>query len=177
VSGAQSPPGQRSAPDYYAKGKRQQDGAGRGQPSKAQRTDPDQNRKKGKGNPLRLISRVQGLLHSVPMEIPCTISLPKKGVEFSSEKLEALLGGTPTENDIERSPLIVEAIRHSAQNADAFTYEMFDKFHPRDNTHTAYYVNLKGETLRIDDVDVSGSYRLIPMRDQQKYGNYWAILR
>jgi hypothetical protein len=36
---------------------------------------------------------------------------------------------------------------------------------------------LKGETLRMDDVNVSGSYRLLPMRDQQKYGNYWAILR
>jgi hypothetical protein len=101
----------------------------------------------------------------------------KKGVEFSSEKLESLLGATPTEDDIERSPLIIEAIRHSTQNADAFTYEMFDKFHPRDQSHTAYYVNSKGETLRIDDVNVSGSYRLLPMRDKQKNGNYWAILR
>jgi hypothetical protein len=59
MSGALSPPvGQRSVPDYNAKGKRQLDGAGRGYLAKAQRTDPDQNRKKGKGksssaNPLR----------------------------------------------------------------------------------------------------------------------------
>ncbi len=83
----------------------------------------------------------------------------------------------PTEDDIERSPLIIEAIRHFAQNADAFTYEMFDKYHARDQSHTANYVNSKGEALRIDDVNVSASYRLFPMRDQLKYGNYWAIFR
>jgi hypothetical protein len=88
------------------------------------------------------------------------------------------LGAPPTEDDVERSPLIIEAIRHSSQNADAFTYEMFDKYHARDQSHTAYYVNSKGETLRIDDVNVSAaSYRLLPMRDQLKYGNYCAILR
>jgi hypothetical protein len=83
--------------------------------------------------------------------------LPKKGVEFSLKKLEVILGATPTEDDIERSPLIIETVRHSAQNANAFTYEMFDKFHPRDNTHTAYFVSSKGETLRMNDVNVSGS--------------------
>jgi hypothetical protein len=73
--------------------------------------------------------------------------------------------------------LIIEDIRHSAQNAGAFCYEMFDKYYPRDQSHTAYWINSKGETLRIDDVNVSGSYRLLPIKDQQKYGNYWAILR
>ena len=61
TDGVPSPPGQRSAPDYYAKGKRQLDGAGRGLPAKAQRTDQDQNRRnKGKGKFLRLTSRASG---------------------------------------------------------------------------------------------------------------------
>ncbi len=87
--------------------------------------------------------------------------------------------GTPlTEEDVERSPQIVEANRNSALNAEAFTYyEMFDKYHPRGNTHTSYFVNGKGETLRMGDVNVTKSYRLLPYRDQQTYGNYWSILR
>jgi hypothetical protein len=186
MSGALSPPGQRSAPDYYAKGKRQLDGAGRGHPAKAQRTDPDQNHKKGKGKSSsahfpRFRDTYIPFLWKYAVHSHYDLyehkSLPKKGVEFSTEKLETLLGATPTEDDVERSPLIIEAIRHSAQNADAFTYEMFDKHYPRDQSHTAYCVNSKGETLRMDDVNVSGSHRLLPMKDQQKYGNYWAILR
>ncbi len=147
MAGAPSPPGQRSAPDYYAKGKRQLYGAGRGQQSKAQRTDPDQNGNKGKGKSSsahfpRFRDSYIPFLWKYQVQSHYTLyehkTLPKKGVEFSSEKLGALLGATPTEDDIERSPAIIKAIRHSAQNADAFTYEMFDKFHPRDQTHTAY---------------------------------------
>jgi hypothetical protein len=137
MSGAPSPPGQRSAPDHYAKGKRQLDGAGRGHLAKAQRTDPDQNRRKGKGKSfssahfprfrdtyIPFLWKYAAQSHYDLYEYK---PLPKKGVEFSREKLENLLGATPTEDDIERSPLIIEAIRHSAQNADAFCYEMFDK--------------------------------------------------
>jgi hypothetical protein len=47
TAGAPPPLGQGSAPDYYAKGKRQLDGAGRGHLAKFQRTDQDQNRASG----------------------------------------------------------------------------------------------------------------------------------
>jgi hypothetical protein len=181
-----SPSEQRSAPDYYAKGKRQLDGAGRGHLAKAQRTDQNQNRKSGKGKSSsahfpRFRDKYIPFLWKYAVQSHYDLyehkPLPKKGVELSSEKLESLLGAPPTEDDVERSPLIIEAIRYSAQNADAFTHEMLDKYHARDQSHTAYYVNSKGEALRIDDVNVSASYRLLPMRDQLKYGNYWAILR
>jgi hypothetical protein len=95
MSGALSPPGQRSAPDHYAKGKRQLDGAGRGHLAKAQRTDPDQNRKKGKGKSfstahfprfrntyIPFIWKYAAQSHYDLYEYK---PLPKKGVEFSRE--------------------------------------------------------------------------------------------
>jgi hypothetical protein len=93
TDGVPSPPGQRSAPDYYAKGKRQLDGAGRGLPTKAQRTDQNQNRKnKGKGKfssshfPRFRDTYIPFLWkHAVHSHYDLYEhkNLPKKGVEFS----------------------------------------------------------------------------------------------
>jgi hypothetical protein len=93
MSGALSPPGQRSAPDHYAKGKRQLDGAGRGHLAKAQRTDPDQNRKKGKGKSSSTAHFPRFRNTYIPFlwkyaaqshyDLYEHTPLPKKGVEFS----------------------------------------------------------------------------------------------
>jgi hypothetical protein len=51
-------------------------------------------------------------------------TLPKRDVKLSLKKLETLLGATPTEEDIDRSPQILEAIRNTELNAQAYSYEM-----------------------------------------------------
>jgi hypothetical protein len=52
--------------------------------------------------------------------------LSQQDSQFTREQLTALLGATPTEEDTDRAARIVEAIRNTTSNAEAFTYEMFD---------------------------------------------------
>ncbi len=50
--------------------------------------------------------------------------LPKKNVQLTPEKLETLLRAAPTEEDITRSPQILEVIRSTELNAQSYAYEM-----------------------------------------------------
>jgi hypothetical protein len=72
--------------------------------------------------------------------------LPQEGSQFTLEKLTALLGVTPTEEDISRSAHIVESIRSITINAETFTYEMF-VYIPRLQRRTRTYRRRKHGTL------------------------------
>jgi hypothetical protein len=47
----------------------------------------------------------------------------------------------------------------------------------RDNTHISYYVDCNGFKLKPEDVNFAFCYTLLPYKDIQEYGDYWAILR
>jgi hypothetical protein len=97
--------------------------------------------------------------------------------QFTQEQLTALLGATPTEEDTSRAARIVESIRNVSYIAESFTYEMFDAHKPRDEGYESIYLNYKGAPVPSGDVNMTHCYRLLPIKDQQKYANYWAILR
>jgi hypothetical protein len=103
--------------------------------------------------------------------------LPQENSQFTQEQLTALLGETPTEEDTDRAARIVEAIRNATVNAELFTYEMFDAHKPKDEGYTSIYLNYKGTPVPSDEVIMTHCYRLLPIKDRQKYGNYWPILR
>ena len=103
--------------------------------------------------------------------------LPQENSQFTQEQLTALLGETPTEEDTDRAARIVEAIRNATGNAELFTYEMFDGHKPRDEVYTSIYLNYKGAPVPSEEVIMTHCCRLLPIKDQQKYGNYWPILR
>jgi hypothetical protein len=87
------------------------------------------------------------------------------------------LGAIPTEEDTVRAARILEAIRNATGNAELFTYEMFDSHKPRDEGYTSIYLDYKGALVPSASVNMAHCYRLLPIKDQQKYGNYWPILR
>ena len=106
--------------DPLAKGKRPIDGGGRGQVMKFQRNDHEAGpRIKGKSKglpqcfprfrdsfiPIVWCNNSQSQ-YDLQQELP----LPHKGVPIPLNELETLLGATPTEDDIARSNLIIEAI-------------------------------------------------------------------
>jgi hypothetical protein len=43
-------------------------------------------------------------------------------------------------------------------------------------THQSYYVDYNGFTVKPDQVNSAYLYTLLPYKDTQKYGDYWAIL-
>jgi hypothetical protein len=47
----------------------------------------------------------------------------------------------------------------------------------RDGTHSSYYVDYNGFKLNLEQVNSAFLYTLLPHKDIQKYGDYWAILR
>jgi hypothetical protein len=44
-------------------------------------------------------------------------------------------------------------------------------------THQSYFVDYNGFTVKPDQVNSAYLYTLLPYKDTQKYGDYWAILR
>ncbi len=54
---------------------------------------------------------------------------------------------------------------------------MFDAYKPRDEGYVSIHLDYKGVQVSTEDVNMAHCYRLLPIRDQQKYGNYWAVLR
>ena len=44
-------------------------------------------------------------------------------------------------------------------------------------THQSYFVDHNGFTVNPDQVNSAYLYSLLPYKDTQKYGDYWAILR
>ncbi len=54
---------------------------------------------------------------------------------------------------------------------------MFDAHKPRSEGYVSQYLYYKGAPVPSEDVNMTYCYRLLPIKDQQKYGNYWAILR
>jgi hypothetical protein len=91
--------------------------------------------------------------------------------------LENLLGATPTEDDIARSPRIIEAIRNTDINAQHFIYEMWHSTNAYDKTHVTTYVDYKGVQIKPEDVNMAHCYQLLTIKEREKYGDYWAILR
>jgi hypothetical protein len=163
--------------DQYAKGKRPLEGGGRGQALKAPKIDSSTDRKKGKGKPssVSFFPRFREHFHPIvnPGEAQYLYELyahkgfSKKDIQLTPEKLETLLGAPPTEEDIARSPLILEAIRNTELNAQAFSYEMFQEKH-RDNTHISYYVDYNGFKLKPEQVNLGFCYTSLPYKDIQK---------
>jgi hypothetical protein len=172
--------------EQYAKGKRPLEGGGRGQVLKAPKVEAGTDRSKGKSKPAsaffpRFREYHYPLVH--PGEAKHLYDLhepkrlPKKGVQLTPEKLETLLGAAPTEEDnITRSPQILEVIRSTDLNAQSYVYEMHQE--KRGNgTHQSYFVDHNGFTVNPDQVNSAYLYSLLPYKDTQKYGDYWAILR
>ncbi len=54
---------------------------------------------------------------------------------------------------------------------------MFDAYKPKNEGYVSIYLDYKGLQVPTEDVNMTHCYRLLPIRDQQKYGNYWAVLR
>jgi hypothetical protein len=85
-------------------------------------------------------------------------------------------GAVPTEEDVSRSPQILEAIRNTELNAQLYVYEMHQE-RRSNGTHQSYYVDYNGFTVKPEQVNSAYLYTLLPYKDTQKYGDYWAILR
>jgi hypothetical protein len=96
--------------------------------------------------------------------------------QLTPDKLEIFFGAPPTEENIVCSPQLLEAIRNTDLNAQSFCYEMHQEKR-RDGTHSSYYVDYNGFKLNPEQVNSAFLYTLLPQKDIQKYGDYWAILR
>ncbi len=90
--------------------------------------------------------------------------------------METLLGAAPTDEDTARSPQILEAIRNTELNAQLYVYEMHQE-RRSNGTHLSYYVDYNGFTVKPEQVNSAYLYTLLPYKDTQRYGDYWAILR
>jgi hypothetical protein len=54
---------------------------------------------------------------------------------------------------------------------------MWHSTNAHDNTHVTTYVNYLGTKLKPEDVNMAHCYQLLPNKDRENYGDYWAILR
>jgi hypothetical protein len=169
--------------DQYAKGKRPLEGGGRGQVLKATKVEASADHSKGKGKSSSTSSFPRFREYYYPIVNPGEAQylyeskrLPKKGVQLTSEKLETLLGAVPTEEDVTRSPQIFEVIRSTELNAQSYVYEMHQE-RRSNGTHQSYFVDYNGFTVNPEQVNSAFLYTLLPYKDIQKYGDYWAILR
>jgi hypothetical protein len=178
---------QRLVQQPLAKGKRPLEGGGRGQVLKNQRIDHENGpRIKGKSKDLpQCFQRYREPYIPInwranahtQYDLQKKLPLPQKGVPIPLAELENLLGTTPTEDDIARSPFIIKAIRNTDINAQHFIYEMWHSTNTHDNTHVTTYVDYKGVKLKPEDVNMAHCYQLLSKKDRERYGDYWAILR
>jgi hypothetical protein len=173
------------ARDQYAKGKRPLEGGRRGQPLKALKVESGTDRNKGKGkSSTSFFPRFREYYYPIVnpgeaqylYELHESKRLPKKNVQLTPEKLETLLGAVPTEEDITRSSQILEVIRSTETNAQLYVYEMHQE-RRSNGTHQSYFVDYNGFTVNPEQVNSAYLYSLLPYKDTQKYGDYWAILR
>jgi hypothetical protein len=66
---------------------------------------------------------------------------------------------------------------HSTEiNAPLYVYEMHQE-RLSNGTHQSYFVDYNGFTINPEQVNSAYLYTLLPYKDTQKYGDYWAILR
>jgi hypothetical protein len=77
------------------------------------------------------------------------------------------------EEDITRSPQILEVIRSTESNAQLYVYEMHQE-RRSNGTHQSYYVDYNGFTVNPEQVNSAYLYSLLPYKDTQKYGDYTA---
>ncbi len=70
----------------------------------------------------------------------------------------------------------MEVIRSTEANAQLYVYEMHQE-RRRDDTFQSYFVDYNGLTVKPEQVNSAYLYTLLPYKDTQKYGDYWAILR
>jgi hypothetical protein len=171
--------------DQYAKGKRPLEGGGRGQVLKAPKVEAGTDRNKGKSKPSSaFFPRFREYYYPIVnpdeaqylYELHESKRLPKKNVQLTPEKLETLFGAVPTEEDVTRSPQILEVIRSTETNAQLYVYEMHQE-RRSNGTHQSYFVEYNGFTVSPEQVNSAYLYSLLPYKDTQKYGDYWAILR
>jgi hypothetical protein len=171
--------------DPYAKGKRPLEGGGRGHILKAPKFEAGTDRNKGKSKPSSaFFPRFREYYYPIVnpgeaqylYELHESKRLPKKNIQLTPEKLEILLGAVPTEEDITRSSQILEVICSTETNAQLYVYEMHQE--KRSNgTHQSYFVDYNWFTVKSEQVNSTYLYSLLPYKDTQKYGDYWAILR
>ncbi len=178
----QSPPPIR---DQYAKGKQPLEGGGRGQILKATKVESSTDRDKGKGkSSISFFPRFREYYYPIVnpgeaqylYELHESKRLPKKNVQLTPDKLETLLGAVPMEEDTTRSSQILEVIRSTETNAQLYVYEMHQE-RRSNGTHQSYFVDYNGFTVGPEQVNSAYLYTLLPYKDTQKYGDYWAILR